>query len=90
MVMCEVLLGRVEKLLLGLPCELRPALAVGDPAGLFADRRHGCRTRRLQAYEMLLSVTSHVVLVAPVTTVGKAVEWTLAISFQNVAKLAQS
>jgi hypothetical protein len=37
---------------------------------------------------MLLSVTSHVVLVAPVTTVGKSVEWTLAIRFQNVAKLA--
>ena len=90
MVMCEVLLGRVEKLLLGVPCELRPALAVGNPAELFADRRHVCRTRRLQAYEIRLSVISQVVLVAPVTTVGKAVEWTLAIRFQNVAKLAQS
>ena len=32
MVMCEVPLGRVEELLLGVACELRPALAVGDPA----------------------------------------------------------
>jgi hypothetical protein len=44
----------------------------------------GCRLAKC------LSVASQVVLVAPVTTVGKAVEWTLAIRFHNVAKLAQS
>lgn len=38
--MCEVLLGRVEKLLLGIARELRPTLAEGDPIGLLVDRCH--------------------------------------------------
>ncbi len=32
MVMSEVLLSRVEELLFGIACELRPALAISDPA----------------------------------------------------------
>lgn len=39
-VMCEVLLGRSEKLLPAFACELRPTLAVGNLAGLFVDRGH--------------------------------------------------
>jgi len=31
MMMCEVLLDRFEELAIGLPGELRPALALGDP-----------------------------------------------------------
>ncbi len=38
MVMCEVSLGRGEELVLVVACELRPALAVGDPPGPFGDR----------------------------------------------------
>jgi hypothetical protein len=40
MVMCEVPLGRVEELLLGVACEARPALAVSDPTELFSDCFH--------------------------------------------------
>ena len=40
MVVCKVLLNRVEELLLGCAGELRPALAVGDPSVPFADRGH--------------------------------------------------
>lgn len=40
MVMSEVRLRRLEELLPRVPCELRPALAVGDPAVLFVDRGH--------------------------------------------------
>ena len=36
--MCEVPLCRVEELLLGIASELRPTLAVGDPAWLIVDR----------------------------------------------------
>jgi hypothetical protein len=38
--MCEVSLCRIEQLLLGIAHELRPALAIGDPAVLFVDRGH--------------------------------------------------
>jgi DNA-binding SARP family transcriptional activator len=38
MVVCEVLLNRIEELRLGAACELRPALAVGDPTVPFDDR----------------------------------------------------
>ena len=38
--MREVLLSRVEELLLGITCELRPAFAVCDPAGPFIGRGH--------------------------------------------------
>ena len=41
MVMCEVPLDRVEELQFGTAREARPALAVGDPAGLFFDCGHG-------------------------------------------------
>jgi hypothetical protein len=41
MVMCEVPLGRVEELLLGMAREARPALAMGNPAELFCDFGHG-------------------------------------------------
>jgi hypothetical protein len=40
MMVCEMPLDRGEELLLGAACELRPALAVGDPLLLFADHRH--------------------------------------------------
>jgi hypothetical protein len=40
MVMCEVSLGRIEELLLGIAREARPALAVGDPAMPFGDSGH--------------------------------------------------
>lgn len=36
--MCEVPLCRVEELLFGIATELRPTLAVGDPARLIVDR----------------------------------------------------
>jgi hypothetical protein len=38
--MCEVSLCRVEQLLFGIAHELRPALAIGNPAVLFVDRGH--------------------------------------------------
>ena len=38
MMVCEVLLDRIEELRIGLPGELRPALAVGDPQVPFAGR----------------------------------------------------
>jgi hypothetical protein len=38
--MSEVSLNRLEQLLLGLSCELRPALAVGDPAMSVRDPGH--------------------------------------------------
>lgn len=38
MMVCEVLLDRIEELLVGAACELRPALAVGNPPLLFVDR----------------------------------------------------
>jgi hypothetical protein len=37
MVMCEMSLSRREELVLVVACELRPALAVGDPPGPFVD-----------------------------------------------------
>ena len=40
MVVCEVSLHCIEELLIGLSCELRPALAVGDPSVPFVDRSH--------------------------------------------------
>src|SRR5205085_11623996 len=40
MVVCEVSLHRIEELLIGLSCESRPALAVGDPPVPFVDRGH--------------------------------------------------
>ena len=40
MVVCEVSLHCIEELLIGLSCELRPALAVGDPSMRFVDRGH--------------------------------------------------
>jgi len=40
MVVCEVSLHRIEELLIGLSCESRPALAVGDPSVPFVDRGH--------------------------------------------------
>ncbi len=39
--MCEVTLCRVEQFLLGTASESRPALAIGDPAIVFADRSDG-------------------------------------------------
>src|SRR5690242_19496287 len=39
-VMCDVPLDRVEELLLGPACKLRPALAVSDPSVPFGDRGH--------------------------------------------------
>ena len=65
-VMCEVLLCRVEELLLGIPCELRPALAVGDPAwaasliGVIVLEQGGCRPA-----SALIRATSQVVLCGP-------------------------
>ena len=38
--MSEVSLNRLEQLLLGLSCELRPALTVGDPAMSVRDLGH--------------------------------------------------
>ena len=49
MVVSEVLLDRIEELWLGRPCELRPALAVGDQAVLLDDR---CAAMRLRRYLM--------------------------------------
>jgi DNA-binding SARP family transcriptional activator len=46
-VMREVLLSRVEELLLGIACESRPAFAVCNPAGPFGDRGHSSSTLRL-------------------------------------------
>ncbi len=40
MVMSEVSLCRIEELLLGVPHELRPTLAIGDPAVLSSDWGH--------------------------------------------------
>lgn len=40
MVVREMLLNRVEQLLIGTTCELRPALTVGDAALSFTDRGH--------------------------------------------------
>ncbi len=40
MVVREVSLHCIEELLIGLSCELRPALAVGDSLMPFADRSH--------------------------------------------------
>jgi hypothetical protein len=37
MMMREVSLHHIEELLVGGPCELRPALAVGDPTMPFVD-----------------------------------------------------
>jgi len=42
MVMSEVSLSRFEELLFGIACELRPALAEGDPLTSRFDRSH-CR-----------------------------------------------
>jgi hypothetical protein len=38
MMVCEVLLNRIEELRVGAACQLRPALAVGDPMVPFDDR----------------------------------------------------
>ena len=46
--MREVLLSRVEEFLLGVATELRPAVTVGDPSGLFVDRSHVSSNKRLQ------------------------------------------
>ena len=40
MVMCEMSLNRVEQLLVGATCELRPALAVDDSSLPLVDRGH--------------------------------------------------
>ena len=40
MVMSEVSLSRIEELLFGITLELRPTLAICDPAVLFSDRGH--------------------------------------------------
>jgi hypothetical protein len=40
MVVREMLLDRLEQLLIGTTCELRPALTVGDAALSFIDRGH--------------------------------------------------
>jgi hypothetical protein len=38
MMMREVSLNHIEELFIGRPCELRPALAIGDPTMPFVDR----------------------------------------------------
>jgi hypothetical protein len=40
MVVCEVSLHRSEEQVIGIAHELRPALAIGDPALPFGDRGH--------------------------------------------------
>ncbi len=40
MVVCEMPFDRGKEFLVGAPCELRPALAVGGPPLPFADRSH--------------------------------------------------
>ncbi len=62
--MCEVLLGRIEELLLGITTELRPTFAVGDPTWLFVDRSHISSNKRLQMRSTLLT-TSQVVPCGP-------------------------
>ena len=81
--MCEVPLSRFEELLLGVARELRPALAVGDPAVPFRDRGH---------VALVIAADRHLSAPprasdgdAPVSTVGKILASPLSIRFQNVA-----
>jgi hypothetical protein len=57
--MCEVSLDRVEQLLLGSACELRPAFADGDPPVAVRDFGH-----------MALLVAVWLLLVRPTESVG--------------------
>jgi hypothetical protein len=83
--MCEVLLGRVKEFLFGVAGELRPTLAVGDPARLFVDRSHVSSNKAAAVRSTPVTASQVVPLWSPVTTPGKGAAWTLAIRFQNVA-----
>ncbi len=78
MVVCEVLLNRIEQLRLGAACELRPALAVGDPTVLF-DGRFAAVAIRLS-----LARPAEVVCICPIHAWNDR-QSPLAIRFQDVA-----
>ena len=82
MVVCEVSLDRVEELRVGITSELRPALALGDPALAFVDRchiGHPCPCVRATSLR-----PADVLLVTPIHGEHDA-GCPLAIRFQNVA-----
>ena len=72
MVMREVSLGHTEQFLFGVSCELRPALAIGDPTICVLDRGH--LSSVCVAWLHLVRPTERVVcLGSPVSTVGKMI-----------------
>ena len=80
--MGEVSLGRIEQLLLGLSCELRPALAEGDPTipVLICGRGHDVTQRCLAA-----PTRGRRISCGPGDHGAKAVVGPLSIRFQIVA-----
>src|SRR5690242_17117260 len=81
--MRNVLLSRLEQLMLGATCELRPALAEGDPSMPFVDRGH--KSMVVAARLHTARPTEHVGWCNPGVHGQQETPFPLSIRFHNVA-----
>jgi hypothetical protein len=81
--MSDVSLYRFEKLFLRTACELRPALAFGDPPAAFVDRGYSALVNAVQLH--FACPTENAVSCYPGVHAQEKTTSTLSIRFQNVA-----